>query len=103
MERALFAAAALLESGWARNVRFEWDERGVLTAALPGGMAGNAQVAKGPVPPGMPNVHSHAFQRAMAGLAEVRGHQTDDFWTWREAMYRLADTLTPDDVEAIAV
>jgi len=103
MERALFAAAALLESGWARNVRFEWDERGVLTAALPGGMAGNAQVAKGPVLPGMPNAHSHAFQRAMAGLAEVRGHQTDDFWTWREAMYRLAANLTPDDVEAIAL
>jgi formimidoylglutamate deiminase len=50
----------------------------------------------------MANVHSHAFQRAMAGLAERRGHPTDDFWTWREAMYALVDRLEPEDVEAIA-
>jgi formimidoylglutamate deiminase len=58
--------------------------------------------ALGPVLPGMPNVHSHAFQRAMAGLAERRGHATDDFWTWREAMYRLVTHLSPEDVEAVA-
>jgi len=52
--------------------------------------------------PGMSNVHSHAFQRAMAGLAEFRGHPTDDFWTWREEMYRLVTRLTPEDIEAIA-
>jgi len=50
----------------------------------------------------MSNVHSHAFQRAMAGLAEFRGHPTDDFWTWREEMYRLVTLLEPDDVGAIA-
>jgi formimidoylglutamate deiminase len=50
----------------------------------------------------MSNVHSHAFQRAMAGLAELRGHPTDDFWTWREEMYRLVTRLEPADVGAIA-
>ena len=50
----------------------------------------------------MPNLHSHAFQRAMAGLAEYGGAGPDDFWTWREAMYRVALSVTPDDVEAIA-
>jgi formimidoylglutamate deiminase len=50
----------------------------------------------------MTNVHSHAFQRAMAGLAEFRGHPTDDFWTWREEMYRLVTLVTAQDMEAIA-
>ena len=52
--------------------------------------------------PGMPNLHSHAFQRGMAGLGEVRGTSDDSFWTWREVMYRFLDRLTPDDVAAIA-
>ena len=52
--------------------------------------------------PGMPNVHSHAFQRGMAGLAERSGPSTDTFWTWRETMYRFALSMTPDDVEALA-
>jgi formimidoylglutamate deiminase len=52
--------------------------------------------------PGMPNLHSHAFQRGMAGLGEVRGASDDSFWTWREVMYRFLDRLTPDDVAAIA-
>ncbi len=50
----------------------------------------------------MANVHSHAFQRAMAGLTEVRGPTGDTFWTWREAMYRFVGRMTPDDVEAVA-
>lgn len=69
---------------------------------IPGAVPGGEPVAAGPVLPGMANVHSHAFQRAMAGLAEFRGHPTDDFWTWREEMYRLVTRLDPDDVEAIA-
>ena len=52
--------------------------------------------------PGLPNLHCHAFQRGMAGLAEHRGPAADSFWTWREVMYRFLDRLTPDDVEAIA-
>ena len=52
--------------------------------------------------PGLPNLHSHAFQRAMAGLTERRGAGADSFWTWREQMYRFVERLTPDDLEAIA-
>ncbi len=50
----------------------------------------------------MPNLHSHAFQRGMAGLAEIGGPAADNFWSWREVMYRFALTMTPDDVEAVA-
>jgi len=52
--------------------------------------------------PGMPNLHSHAFQRAMAGLAERRGPGDDSFWTWREAMYAFASRIGPDELQAIA-
>jgi formimidoylglutamate deiminase len=100
--RSLFASDALLPGGWARDVLIEWNERGVITRAEAGQARGSAPEAGGPVLPGMSNVHSHAFQRAMAGLAEFRGHPTDDFWTWREEMYRLVTLLTPEDVEAIA-
>jgi len=99
---ALFASDVLLPSGWARDVLLEWDEAGILTCVEPGDARSNHESATGPVVPGMANVHSHAFQRAMAGLAERRGHPTDDFWTWREAMYALVDRLEPEDLEAIA-
>src|SRR6476646_4705188 len=99
---SLFASEALLADGWARDVLLEWDERGTLTRVEAGKSRGTAGAAAGPVLPGMANVHSHAFQRAMAGLAEFRGHPTDDFWTWREEMYRLVRLLEPEDVEAIA-
>ena len=52
--------------------------------------------------PGLPDLHSHAFQRAMAGLAERAGPEGDNFWSWREVMYRFLQALTPEDVEAIA-
>ena len=63
---------------------------------------GEAQRVSGVVLPGLPNLHSHAFQRAMAGLTERRGSEADSFWTWREQMYRFVERLTPDDLEAIA-
>jgi formiminoglutamate deiminase len=52
--------------------------------------------------PGLPNLHSHAFQRGMAGLTEIRGSSSDSFWTWREVMYRFVSRMTPEDIEAIA-
>lgn len=52
--------------------------------------------------PGLSNLHSHAFQRGIAGLTEIRGGSSDSFWTWRELMYRFVGRMTPDDVEAIA-
>jgi formimidoylglutamate deiminase len=62
----------------------------------------SAERLAGLVVPGMPNLHSHAFQRAMAGLAERAGPEGDNFWRWREVMYRFLTVLTPDDIEAIA-
>src|SRR6202795_1285539 len=52
--------------------------------------------------PGICNLHSHAFQRGMAGLAEIKGTSADSFWTWRELMYRFVGRLTPEDIEAVA-
>jgi formimidoylglutamate deiminase len=103
MTRSLFARDALLPAGWARDVLLEWNDAGEFTRVAPGSSAGQVPAAPGPVLPGMPNLHSHAFQRAMAGLAETRGHPTDDFWTWREAMYHLVTTLDPEDVGAISL
>ncbi|HEY0647861.1 amidohydrolase family protein, partial [Phenylobacterium sp.] len=92
---------ALLPEGWARGVRLV-DEAGRIASVATGVAAepGDARHVIGL--PGMPNLHSHAFQRAMAGLTEVRGPEGDSFWTWRELMYRFVERLTPDDVEAIA-
>ncbi len=52
--------------------------------------------------PGMPNIHSHSFQRSFAGLSEYRTGETDSFWTWRELMYRFLDALQPEDLLTIA-
>lgn len=99
----LFAQSARLPDGWARNVRFEIDGDGTFRSIAPNATADGAQTLPGPVIPGMPNLHSHAFQRAMAGLAEARGPGGDDFWSWREAMYRFLARLGPTEVETIAV
>ncbi|MBV8272237.1 MAG: formimidoylglutamate deiminase [Cupriavidus sp.] len=106
----LFAPHALLPDGWARNVRLTWDAHGVLTSVTPDAtpMPGEARAA-GPVLPGMPNLHSHAFQRGFAGLTEYRSVALagdpaggDSFWSWRTLMYRFALRLSPDALEAIA-
>ena len=100
---SLFASTALLADGWARDVAIEIDGAGTIVAATANAAPpAGAEQAGGPVVPGMPNVHSHAFQRAMAGLAEVAGTPEDDFWTWRRVMYRFALGLTPPQVHAIA-
>lgn len=99
---AFHAERALLPSGWARNVRFEVGASGLLEQVLPDAGSEGAERLHGPVLPGMPNLHSHAFQRAMAGLAEVAGNPNDSFWTWRELMYRLVGRLSPEQMEVIA-
>jgi formiminoglutamate deiminase len=95
-------ASALLPQGWAANVRVTIEE-GILRSVVANAPVDGAVALGGPTLPGMPNVHCHAFQRAMAGLAERAAEQSDDsFWTWRELMYGFLEKLTPDDVEAIA-
>ena len=98
-----FAAHALLPEGWRRDVRIACDEAGLVTAITPDAAAGTARRLRGHVIPGIANLHSHAFQRAMAGGAERRSPAgRDSFWTWREAMYRFALSVSPEDAQAIA-
>src|SRR5205823_2827277 len=91
---------ALLPDGWRQDVVITVDH-GTIAGVEPAG-ATTAQRISGVAVPGLPNLHSHAFQRAMAGLTERRGSDSDSFWTWREEMYRFVERLTPDDLEAIA-
>ena len=97
----IHAGRALTPEGWRSDVRI----------ALAGGrvaaVQSNAPAEPGDerhalIAPALSNLHSHAFQRAMAGLAERRGDRADSFWTWRETMYRIALQLDPDEVEAVA-
>jgi len=100
---ALFAEHALLPQGWARNVALNWNADGILTEVRPDARPdASTEAAAGPVLPGMPNLHSHAFQRAMAGLAERHAGEENDFWSWRGVMYDFALRVGPDALEAIA-
>ncbi|MCW0233424.1 MAG: formimidoylglutamate deiminase [Ferrovibrio sp.] len=93
---------ALLPDGWHDDVLVSVDAAGLIARATPKSVDATATLLDGPVLPGLPNLHSHAFQRAMAGLAERSGPGQDSFWTWRETMYGFASRLTPEDIEAIA-
>jgi formimidoylglutamate deiminase len=99
----LHAAHALLPDGWACDVLLAWNDAGDFTqvqtgVACPEGVA----QAAGPVLPGLPNLHSHAFQRAFGGLTEYRGQTQDSFWSWRTLMYRFAAQITPELLETLA-
>ncbi|MCC2975914.1 formimidoylglutamate deiminase [Sphingomonas sp. PL-96] len=99
--KSLFFQHLLLPTGWARDVRLRL-AAGRISAVETGADAVADDERHRCGLPGMPNLHSHAFQRGMAGLAERRGPSSDSFWTWREIMYRFVDRMTPDDVQAIA-
>ncbi|MBL8309772.1 MAG: formimidoylglutamate deiminase [Burkholderiales bacterium] len=93
--------------GWARDVLLEIDGAGRWASVHTGvpaaqAAARGAMVLAGPVMPGVINAHSHAFQRAFAGLAERRENEHDDFWSWRDRMYRVALSVSPDALRAIA-
>ena len=100
---------AWLPGGWARDVRLTvasdgtWQriEAGIARAQA-GVSGGTLTCLDNPVLPGVVNAHSHAFQRAIAGLTERSGGQDDDFWSWRDRMYRAALRITPAQLEAIA-
>jgi formimidoylglutamate deiminase len=99
---ALFARHALLPEGWQGEVLIEWDAGGSLTRVRPGARPPIGVARAEYVVPGMVNLHSHAFQRALGGLTEKAGAGPDSFWTWRDLMYRFAARITPEQSEAIA-
>src|SRR5690625_1703430 len=97
---SVVASWAWVDGDWQRSVRLAWDDQGMLTEVTPE-WSGVAPLC-GPVIPGMPNLHSHAFQSAMAGLTEYRAKPSDSFWSWRELMYRYAGRITPEMMFHIA-
>jgi formiminoglutamate deiminase len=98
---AIYAKQALLSDGWTAHVRVTM-ANGAIQAVARGCHPENGDEHHEALVPGMPNGHSHAFQRAMAGLAETAGPVADTFWTWREVMYRFALAMTPDHLDAVA-
>ncbi len=98
----LFARNAWLDDGWHQNVRLHWNNDGNLTRIHTGATMSKGDQVEQFVLPGMVNLHSHAFQRAMAGMTEVAGEGPDSFWTWRGLMYRFALAINPDQLQAIA-
>lgn len=103
MKSFLFKAL-LTNNGWKSNVEIKVDNKGLITAIIYNSSSINSEFVNGYALPGFQNAHSHAFQYAMAGLAERHeGTGTpDDFWSWRNAMYKLALSINPDELEAIA-
>lgn len=105
--RRFLAPLAWVDGAWARDVLLSvagdghWD---AITAGVGGAAAAGAVKLSGPVLPGLVDAHSHAFQRAIAGLTEhsTAGADGDDFWTWRQRMYSAANRVTPQQLEAIA-
>ena len=99
----LFAPSALLPDGWSDAVAIDVDGAGTIVAVEAGARADAREVLAGPVVPAMPNAHSHAFQRALAGRTGRTAPGSDDsFWTWRQAMYAFLDRVDADAFEAIA-
>ena len=98
----LFARQALLPQGWAANVLLTWNGAGDLLGVQAGQAPPLGVECVALALPGMINLHSHSFQRALGGLAETASVGPDSFWGWRELMYRFAQHLTPEHVEAIA-
>ena len=97
-----FFEHALLAENWAKDVSVVSDAKGDITSVTPNTKDVRSDHRAKIALPGLPNVHSHAFQRAMAGMAEVKGAGDDSFWTWRKVMYQFLERLTPDDLYAIA-
>jgi formimidoylglutamate deiminase len=93
---------AWLPGGWRRNVVVSVDPAGDIVDVSPDDVVSTARLVNGAAIPGMPNVHSHAFQRSMAGLAERRSDRADSFWTWRETMYEHANRMSPECLNAVA-
>ncbi|HET8898367.1 MAG TPA: formimidoylglutamate deiminase [Rhodanobacteraceae bacterium] len=100
MTETVLAQQLWHQGGWQSHCRIELDGAGRIAAIHANDTA--CAAANAWVLPGITNLHSHAFQRAMAGLAERRGHSDDSFWSWREVMYAFAERIQPDDLRDIA-
>ncbi len=101
MSTLINARQALTASGWRNNVTIAVDEQGLIASVSD--QSGSADHEVGVLLPAMTNLHSHSFQRAMAGLAESRGKAgQDNFWSWRQMMYHFLDILDPEAIEIIA-
>ena len=101
-QQTYFIKKALLSQGWAKNVRLGVDDKGLIVSLQANVLAEQDDHRLGLVIPGLVNCHSHAFQRAMAGLTEYQVSPTDTFWSWRKTMYRFANLVSPEDLQDIA-
>ena len=100
--KTYFSPAALFADGWVRDALIDVGDDGNIARVSVGKPPANAEHLGGTVIPGMASVHTHSFQRAMAGLAERMGSPEDSFWTWREVMYSFIKRVGPDEAAAIA-
>jgi len=103
-EQLLWAPQAWVAGRWESGVLLTIDSMGGWAAVQPGVTTPpeGARHLPGPVLPGLVNAHSHAFQRAFAGLSERRASESDDFWSWRDRMYGVAQRITPEQMQAVA-
>ena len=99
MKRIIFEKV-LLNGNWAENVLLEINDDGVI-ANIETGYKGSGDMIAGYALPGLNNIHSHAFQRAMAGLAEYSASDLDSFWTWRDIMYKFAGKISSHDLKIL--
>ncbi len=99
---SLFAKSALLQNGWAANVTLVWDHTGTIQSATENTAPASNEMCVDTVLPAMANLHCHAFQRAMAGLAEFSHSKQDSFWSWRKLMYQFVAHIRPEHLEHIA-
>ena len=99
----LWARQAWVDGRWQHNVVLDVGSDGCFSAVVTGvSKPDDAVLLHGPVLPGMVNAHSHAFQRAFAGMAERRDSAADDFWSWRQRMYEVALRVSPEALQAVA-
>ncbi|HET7524640.1 MAG TPA: formimidoylglutamate deiminase, partial [Burkholderiaceae bacterium] len=99
----LWAPHAWVQGRWRETVLLEVAADGTWARVEPGAARrADASALPGPVLPGLVDAHSHAFQRAFVGLAERRDGEHDDFWSWRDRMYGVALTITPERLREVA-
>jgi len=107
MTSRIWAASALLHNGWADSVEIDIDANGniaSISADTPASISADTPNTGGDrvelLIAAIPNVHSHAHQRAMAGLGERHGDSADSFWTWRKVMYHYLERIQPEHLGA---